>query len=281
MLIYFLMTVLTVESVVPGGSNDSTFLLAAPEFDRLNSSKEVISNVSTNDPSSPQPQDNIQIEHKSNSSVDGVFDSNLISPLTVCGTLASGSGVIRTKYGDLFIECVRANMTTGFVVKNGLPEYLYCNFVETPPTNDLQHFTEVPIWKMMKIIEMCSVLEPTKIAPNSFTLWSTMYQWVHSFFNMVWPRTLWCGLDTLAENWNHLGASTETDRCCRQHDTCPLRVRGQGSGPGTIRVACQCERRFRQCLLEENSPTARVVYFVYFVALRSELQCIETKHIDK
>lgn len=33
--------------------------------------------------------------------------------------------------------------------------------------------------------------------------------------------TLWCGKGNIAENCDQLGEFSQTDNCCREHDSCP------------------------------------------------------------
>ena len=36
--------------------------------------------------------------------------------------------------------------------------------------------------------------------------------------------TLWCGVDDIAEDFDHLGQNWTLDKCCRAHDHCPTKV---------------------------------------------------------
>ncbi|XP_071654164.1 uncharacterized protein [Temnothorax longispinosus] len=56
----------------------------------------------------------------------------------------------------------------------------------------------------------------TRIAASSITL-----------FSGILPGTKWCGTGDLAENYHDLGDLPHIDRCCRNHDLCPIKVRAQ------------------------------------------------------
>ncbi len=40
--------------------------------------------------------------------------------------------------------------------------------------------------------------------------------------SFTWPGTMWCGKGTTAKSFSQLGEHTFADRCCRDHDHCPL-----------------------------------------------------------
>lgn len=37
--------------------------------------------------------------------------------------------------------------------------------------------------------------------------------------------TKWCGTGDIAETYSDLGSEMAMDRCCRQHDLCPVKIR--------------------------------------------------------
>lgn len=43
---------------------------------------------------------------------------------------------------------------------------------------------------------------------------------------LIFPGTNWCGKGNNAEYANHMGLSSEEDKCCRQHDHCPFAIEG-------------------------------------------------------
>ncbi|XP_039300903.1 phospholipase A2 phospholipin-like [Nilaparvata lugens] len=46
----------------------------------------------------------------------------------------------------------------------------------------------------------------------------------------ILPGTKWCGSGDIAETYYDLGTETDIDKCCRNHDICPSKVR-----PKTVR----------------------------------------------
>lgn len=64
------------------------------------------------------------------------------------------------------------------------------------------------------------------------------------------PGTRWCGNENDAESYTHLGASYQTDKCCRRHDHCKINISAlskkwnlRNSRPFTI-SHCNCDLRF-------------------------------------
>lgn len=55
---------------------------------------------------------------------------------------------------------------------------------------------------------------------------STDDSWSHSRHrrSVLYPGTKWCGVGNAAKTYNDLGDEELTDRCCRQHDYCPLTI---------------------------------------------------------
>ena len=41
----------------------------------------------------------------------------------------------------------------------------------------------------------------------------------------MYPGTKWCGAGRKAVNYTDLGERIETDRCCREHDLCPHKIK--------------------------------------------------------
>lgn len=46
-----------------------------------------------------------------------------------------------------------------------------------------------------------------------------------SLFSGIIPGTKWCGTGDIASTYHELGTETTMDRCCRAHDTCPVKIR--------------------------------------------------------
>lgn len=43
--------------------------------------------------------------------------------------------------------------------------------------------------------------------------------------SLLLPGTKWCGTGDIAETYSDLGSEMAMDRCCRQHDLCPIKIR--------------------------------------------------------
>ncbi|OQR67860.1 hypothetical protein BIW11_04681 [Tropilaelaps mercedesae] len=77
---------------------------------------------------------------------------------------------------------------------------------------------EISKREMLLLIDACGQVEEV-IRDDSASGWS------YSPRNLVlYPGTLWCGVGDRAANYSELGTSRETDRCCRNHDFCPVKI---------------------------------------------------------
>ncbi|XP_070690405.1 group 3 secretory phospholipase A2-like [Pempheris klunzingeri] len=97
----------------------------------------------------------------------------------------------------------------------------------------------------------------------------------------MFPGTLWCGLGSRAVGYEELGMFESTDRCCREHDHClhiiPAFTVNYGvfnSKFFTISL-CDCDQRFRQCLLSVNDTISSMVGYSFFSIL--QVPCFELK----
>uniref|UniRef100_A0A3B3QLY7 phospholipase A2 n=1 Tax=Paramormyrops kingsleyae TaxID=1676925 RepID=A0A3B3QLY7_9TELE len=90
----------------------------------------------------------------------------------------------------------------------------------------------------------------------------------------IFPGTLWCGTGSKAMDYGDLGVFNQTDQCCREHDHCehtiaPFRVNFGVFNHHFFTVShCNCDRRFRQCLLEVNDTVSHMVGFSFFSMLK-------------
>nr|XP_023965277.2 group 3 secretory phospholipase A2 [Chrysemys picta bellii] len=91
------------------------------------------------------------------------------------------------------------------------------------------------------------------------------------------PGTLWCGAGDSAGNLNELGIFQGPDLCCREHDQCSeqLSALEYNYGIRNYRLHtishCDCDARFKQCLLEQNDTISNVVGITFFNLL--EVPC--------
>ncbi|XP_039360348.1 group 3 secretory phospholipase A2 [Mauremys reevesii] len=91
------------------------------------------------------------------------------------------------------------------------------------------------------------------------------------------PGTLWCGAGDSAGSLNELGIFQGPDLCCREHDQCAeqLSALEYNYGIRNYRLHtishCDCDTRFRQCLLGQNDTISNIVGITFFNLL--EIPC--------
>lgn len=112
--------------------------------------------------------------------------------------------------------------------------------------------------------------ETNELDGNFFSNIIKMVPWRR--FEIV-PGTKWCGPGNIAKDYLDLGSKKDTDICCREHDHCgdsltngTIKYGLENNTPYTI-SACDCDEKFRQCLLKGNSVTSDIVGNLYFNAL--------------
>uniref|UniRef100_A0A3P9PRP4 phospholipase A2 n=1 Tax=Poecilia reticulata TaxID=8081 RepID=A0A3P9PRP4_POERE len=102
------------------------------------------------------------------------------------------------------------------------------------------------------------------------------------------PGTLWCGSGNKAPSYADLGVFSDTDSCCREHDQCKHTILSFQSDFGVFNSNiftmshCDCDNKFRSCLMEANDSIADVVGYTFFNLLKMhcftfshQLQCAE------
>lgn len=99
--------------------------------------------------------------------------------------------------------------------------------------------------------------------------------------SLIFPGTLWCGTGSKAFGFDQLGMFEGADRCCREHDHChhmiPAFTVNYGVfNPNFYTVShCDCDQRFRQCLLDVNDTISSMVLYSFFKILK--VPCFELK----
>ncbi|XP_053276274.1 group 3 secretory phospholipase A2 [Pleuronectes platessa] len=97
----------------------------------------------------------------------------------------------------------------------------------------------------------------------------------------LFPGTLWCGRGSEAVRYEQLGMFENADRCCREHDHCSHIIPSFTVNYGVFNSYfytlshCDCDQRFRQCLLEVNDTISSMVHYSFFNILR--IPCFELK----
>ncbi|XP_015233515.1 PREDICTED: group 3 secretory phospholipase A2-like isoform X1 [Cyprinodon variegatus] len=101
----------------------------------------------------------------------------------------------------------------------------------------------------------------------------------------IFPGTLWCGTGSKAAEYEQLGMFERADKCCREHDHCsdiiPAFTVNYGVfNPNFFTVShCECDLRFRQCLLGMNDSISSMVGYSFFNILK--VPCFELKPVKR
>ncbi|KAM9371851.1 LOW QUALITY PROTEIN: group 3 secretory phospholipase A2 [Phaethornis superciliosus] len=91
------------------------------------------------------------------------------------------------------------------------------------------------------------------------------------------PGTLWCGAGDSAGHAGELGLFRGPDRCCREHDQCSAQIAALQFSYGIRNYRlhtvshCDCDARFRQCLLALNDTISDIIGVTFFDLL--EVPC--------
>ncbi|XP_044587115.1 phospholipase A2-like [Cotesia glomerata] len=95
-------------------------------------------------------------------------------------------------------------------------------------------------------------------------------------FQAIFPGTLWCGSGNSARKNDDIGVFSQTDICCRQHDSCPYSIQA-GESMGSLknigiftRSACSCDYEFYKCLKKVNTLISTNIGTTYFNILRPQ-----------
>ncbi|KAF0033464.1 hypothetical protein F2P81_013530 [Scophthalmus maximus] len=97
----------------------------------------------------------------------------------------------------------------------------------------------------------------------------------------LFPGTLWCGKGSEAVRYEDLGMFENADRCCREHDHCSHIIPSFTVNYGVFNSHfytlshCDCDLRFRRCLLDVNDTIASMVGYSFFSILR--IPCFDLK----
>ncbi|XP_032899580.1 group 3 secretory phospholipase A2 isoform X1 [Amblyraja radiata] len=102
------------------------------------------------------------------------------------------------------------------------------------------------------------------------------------------PGTIWCGAGDTAEKFSDLGRFDQTDFCCREHDHCERKIAAFEYKYGTLNIRlhtvshCDCDDRFKKCLLGVNNTISKMVGLTFFNLLKVPCFSLEpVKHCVK
>ncbi|RZB40304.1 Phospholip A2 2 domain containing protein, partial [Asbolus verrucosus] len=94
--------------------------------------------------------------------------------------------------------------------------------------------------------------------------------------------TKWCGDGDKASSYDDLGIFNITDRCCREHDSCPDFIAAGKVGHGLTnsglftRSHCECDAKFYDCLKKANNVLSSGIGYTYFNILGP--QCFKEEY---
>ncbi|XP_071619187.1 group 3 secretory phospholipase A2 [Heliangelus exortis] len=99
------------------------------------------------------------------------------------------------------------------------------------------------------------------------------------------PGTLWCGAGDSAGHAGELGLFRGPDRCCREHDQCSAQIAALQFSYGIRNYRlhtvshCDCDARFRQCLLALNDTISDIIGVTFFDLL--EMPCFVLEETEQ
>ncbi|XP_078082240.1 group 3 secretory phospholipase A2 [Mustelus asterias] len=99
------------------------------------------------------------------------------------------------------------------------------------------------------------------------------------------PGTIWCGAGDSAENFTDLGIFDQTDLCCREHDHCAHKISAfeYNYGMRNFRLHtvshCDCDYRFRKCLLNVNDTMSTLVGITFFSIF--QIPCFNLELVER
>ncbi|XP_047352600.1 uncharacterized protein LOC124950211 [Vespa velutina] len=143
---------------------------------------------------------------------------------------------------------------------------------------------KVSFQQMIKLMQQCETLESLQsqeLSISEDTRNEKSYSRISSLtlLSGIIPGTKWCGTGDIAENYHDLGREANIDRCCRNHDLCPVKVRAQTSRYNLnnnslyTKSHCSCDALFYICLKATKNSIADLMGNIYFNIIR--VPCIE------
>lgn len=133
--------------------------------------------------------------------------------------------------------------------------------------------------EMLKLMDQCEQVDkynskrrkgkgeeiaPTTSQPNIFQKNPT------SIFSGIIPGTKWCGTGDIAETYSDLGTESTSDRCCRAHDLCPVKIRAYqmrydlNNESFYTKSHCICDDLLFSCLKKANTSSSQLMGSIYF-----------------
>ncbi|KAL2726605.1 uncharacterized protein V1478_006883 [Vespula squamosa] len=143
---------------------------------------------------------------------------------------------------------------------------------------------KVSFQQMIKLMQQCETLnnlQSQDLSISGDTRNEKSYSRISSLtlLSGIIPGTKWCGTGDIAENYHDLGQEADIDRCCRNHDLCPVKVRAQTSRYDLnnnslyTKSHCTCDELFYTCLKATQNSIADIMGNIYFNIIK--VPCIE------
>ncbi|KAH8244726.1 hypothetical protein KR038_001905 [Drosophila bunnanda] len=91
-----------------------------------------------------------------------------------------------------------------------------------------------------------------------------------SLLSGIIPGTKWCGTGDIANTYSDLGSEMAMDRCCRQHDLCPVKIRAYQhkyeleNDSLYTKSHCICDDMLFSCLKMTNTSASQLMGSIYF-----------------
>lgn len=144
---------------------------------------------------------------------------------------------------------------------------------------------QVSFPEMTKLMQQCELLDKMQrenspiAAASAFNRGTRIGVSSLTLLSGIIPGTKWCGTGDIAESYHDLGQEVQIDRCCRNHDLCPVKVRAQQTRYNLTNYSiytkshCTCDEALYHCLKAAKHPTANILGHIYFNLVR--VPCIE------
>ncbi|CAG2055071.1 unnamed protein product [Timema podura] len=101
-------------------------------------------------------------------------------------------------------------------------------------------------------------------------------------YESLMKRTRWCGAGNVARNNKDIGLFTDTDNCCKNHDSCDDiilagKTKHELTNPSLFtRSNCKCDEEFYRCLKNVNTLISINIGALYFNKLK--IMCFKYDH---
>lgn len=213
----------------------------------------------------------------------------LATVLILLGPVISRKADIHTMLMDLQISGAKKHiyhcgltLAEVYVKKNNPLDIVVCSLWQTQTYEEKEDLlyqldvnvviTKLKLSDMFDMIDKCNHhLSAQRISTDRTDMDSPLedklsMDIIKSGSRMIVPGTFWCGRGNQATSFNELGPQFQLDRCCRQHDMCPIEIKAFTRPNPTpyTKSLCECDRKFYECLKSLKSHSADRVGKLFF-----------------